>query len=83
MAQLYFYVYEFSFYFLQIDHSLALVDLGIERHVPNLEVCRDSLLSLNTLVYECHVTENLSLDDVSKMAVSSKQRELVRICFSL
>ena len=52
----------------QVDHALSLIELGIDRCVPGLDVCRDNLASLSTLVYECHVTDSVSLDDVSKMA---------------
>ena len=61
-------------HFQQVDYALELVNLGIERGVIGLDVLQNDLITMETLVYECHIEDSLALDDIQNMPDIDKIR---------
>ncbi|XP_076101260.1 NBAS subunit of NRZ tethering complex-like [Mytilus galloprovincialis] len=52
----------------QVDLSVELVKLATERGVEGLSELLDNLVTMEMLVYDCYVDENLTFDELQKMA---------------
>ncbi|KAL3866901.1 hypothetical protein ACJMK2_044151 [Sinanodonta woodiana] len=52
----------------QVDHALELVKLGIERRVEGLTQTLDDLVTMEMLVYDCHVEDVLTFEKLQTMA---------------
>ncbi|XP_022250297.1 neuroblastoma-amplified sequence-like [Limulus polyphemus] len=50
-----------------VDNALELVRLGLERNVKGLEKLLDDLVTMETLVYSCHMNKKLSFEELEKM----------------
>ncbi|KAK3595169.1 hypothetical protein CHS0354_002768 [Potamilus streckersoni] len=52
----------------QVDNALELVKLGIERRVEGLTHTLDDLVTMEMLVYDCHVEDSLTFEKLQTMA---------------
>ncbi|XP_053405478.1 NBAS subunit of NRZ tethering complex-like [Mercenaria mercenaria] len=52
----------------QADSALELVKLAVERNVQGLENVLDDLVTMDMLVYSCHIDETLTFEELQEMA---------------
>nr|XP_048295685.1 NBAS subunit of NRZ tethering complex isoform X2 [Myodes glareolus] len=64
----------------QVDCSLSLIRLGVERHIPGLLALCDDLVTLETLVYEAGCDFTLTLKDLQQKKDFEKLRLLMERC---
>ncbi|XP_057624118.1 NBAS subunit of NRZ tethering complex isoform X2 [Chionomys nivalis] len=64
----------------QVDCSLSLIRLGVERHIPGLLTLCDDLVTLETLVYEAGCDFTLTLKDLQQKKDFEKLRLLMERC---
>ncbi|CAH6786831.1 Nbas [Phodopus roborovskii] len=64
----------------QVDCSLSLIRLGVERCIPGLLVLCDDLVTLETLVYEAGCDFTLTLKDLQQKKDLEKLRLLMEHC---
>ncbi|CAO2605019.1 NBAS subunit of NRZ tethering complex [Lemmus lemmus] len=64
----------------QVDCSLSLIRLGVERHIPGLLALCDDLVTLETLVYEAGCDFTLTLKDLQQKKDLEKLRLLMEHC---
>ena len=62
-----------------MDHALELITLGRDRGVEGLETIHDALVTLNTLVYECHVDDSISLDILTMPFIDQLRLMMMRV----
>ncbi|XP_033750641.1 neuroblastoma-amplified sequence-like [Pecten maximus] len=53
---------------LQVEHAISLVKLAVERGVQGLTDLLDNLVTMEMLVYDCHIEDTLTFEAVTKMA---------------
>ncbi|XP_060067245.1 NBAS subunit of NRZ tethering complex-like [Ylistrum balloti] len=53
---------------LQVEHAINLVKLAVERGVQGLTDLLDDLVTMEMLVYDCHLEETVTFEAVTKMA---------------
>ncbi|XP_021365609.1 neuroblastoma-amplified sequence-like [Mizuhopecten yessoensis] len=53
---------------LQVEHAINLVKLAVERGVQGLSDLLDDLVTMEMLVYECHIEDTVTFEAVTKMA---------------
>ncbi|XP_042637798.1 neuroblastoma-amplified sequence [Orycteropus afer afer] len=71
---------EIEHYAQQVDCSLSLIRLGMERSIPGLLVLCDNLVTLETLVYEAGCDLTLTLKELQQMKDIEKLRLLMNSC---
>ncbi|XP_069137324.1 NBAS subunit of NRZ tethering complex-like [Argopecten irradians] len=53
---------------LQVEHAINLVKLAVERGVQGLTDLLDDLVTMEMLVYDCHIEDTVTFESVTKMA---------------
>lgn len=71
---------EIEHYAGQVDCSLSLIRLGMERNIPGLLVLCDNLVTLEALVYEAGCDLTLTLRELQQMQDIEKLRLLMNSC---
>ncbi|XP_077988543.1 NBAS subunit of NRZ tethering complex-like [Glandiceps talaboti] len=61
----------------QVDNSLELIRLGIEKNVEGLEELHDDLVTMETLIYECFTEPSMTFEDFQKLEDIDKLRLLL------
>ncbi|CAD5110997.1 DgyrCDS348 [Dimorphilus gyrociliatus] len=51
----------------RVDYAIELLIFGMENNVKNLDQLKESLLTLELLVYECQVADNMNLEELNKL----------------
>ncbi|CAI9734159.1 neuroblastoma-amplified sequence-like [Octopus vulgaris] len=60
-----------------VDNSVELIKIGIERGVPGLEDLLNDLLTMDCLVYDCHIDCGLSFQQLQNMSNIQKAHLLM------
>ncbi|GAB1605191.1 neuroblastoma-amplified sequence-like [Argonauta hians] len=60
-----------------VDNSVELIRIGIERGVPGLEDLLNDLLTMDCLVYDCHISCDLSFQQLQDMSNIQKAHLLM------
>ncbi|ESP01249.1 hypothetical protein LOTGIDRAFT_212786 [Lottia gigantea] len=52
----------------QVDNSVELVKIGVKHGIQDLEDLLDDMFTMEMLVYECNISDNLSFDKIQNMS---------------
>lgn len=63
-----------------VDNALELIKLGIERNIKGLEKLLDDFITMEVLIYECHVEKNFSFKNMEQMCDFDKLQLLMSQC---
>ncbi|XP_074650577.1 NBAS subunit of NRZ tethering complex-like [Tubulanus polymorphus] len=63
----------------QVEHSIDLMKLAMERGVQGLESVYNDLLTMETLVFEGYVSEDVKFDDIRSMSELDKLQLLMSL----